>query len=166
MKVPASIESSSFVSHSKNVRGMWFKGRFAFNKIVMKASNMFKSLSFRELCDSKLSGLHPFYYMTIIHWVKNRLKTERWAVSSWGTNPWSNSCDPHWELVCCNKWHSVTLKISTPPEIAVGTHFHVRLSCYFYLVIEKCLGCYFQILSPYYQAVQCNKKTSIPVSWR
>ena len=33
--------------------------------------------SFRELCDSKLSGLHPFDNMTIIHLVKNKLKTER-----------------------------------------------------------------------------------------
>ena len=33
--------------------------------------------SFRELCDSKLSGLRPFDNMTIIHLVKNKLKTER-----------------------------------------------------------------------------------------
>ena len=34
-------------------------------------------LSFRELCGSKLSGLHPFDNMVIIHWVKNLSKTER-----------------------------------------------------------------------------------------
>ena len=37
----------------------------------------FVKLSFRNLCDSKLSGLHPFDNMAIIHWVKNRSKTER-----------------------------------------------------------------------------------------
>ena len=34
-------------------------------------------LSLRELCDSKLFGLHPFNNMAIIHCVKNRLKTEK-----------------------------------------------------------------------------------------
>ena len=47
-------------------------------------------------------------------------------MSSWDTNPWRNFCDPHWELICHNKWHPRTLKISTPPEIAVGMHFHSR----------------------------------------
>ena len=47
-------------------------------------------------------------------------------MSSWDTNPWSNFCDPHWELICRNKWHPGTSEISTPPEIAVGTHFHAR----------------------------------------
>ena len=42
-------------------------------------------------------------------------------MSSWDANPWSNFCDPHWELICCNKWHS-----GNSPEIAVGTHFHAR----------------------------------------
>ena len=34
-------------------------------------------LSFKELCDSKLSGLYPFDSMAIIHYVKNRSKTEK-----------------------------------------------------------------------------------------
>ena len=34
---------------------------------------IFVKLSFRELCGSKLSGLHPFDNMAIIHCVKNRL---------------------------------------------------------------------------------------------
>ena len=38
---------------------------------------IFVKLRLRELCGSKLSGLHPFHNMDIIHWVKNRLKTER-----------------------------------------------------------------------------------------
>ena len=40
------------------------------------------------------------------------------------TNSWSNFCDPHWELICRNKWQPRTLEISIPLEIAVGTHFH------------------------------------------
>ena len=36
-----------------------------------------------------------------------------------------NFCDPNWELIFRNKWHWGTLEMSTPPEIAVGTHFHV-----------------------------------------
>ena len=35
-------------------------------------------------------------------------------------------CDPHWELICCSKWYPGTSEISTPPEIAVGTHFHAQ----------------------------------------
>ena len=38
---------------------------------------IFAKLSFRELCDSKLPGLHPFDNMVIIHRVKTRSKTKR-----------------------------------------------------------------------------------------
>ena len=110
-------------SQSQNVTGVWFKERFTFNKIYNTWK--FEKLHFRELCDSKLSGLHPFDNMVIIHWVINRSKTERLVVSSWETNPWSNFCDLHGELICHNKWHPRKSKISTPLEIAVGTHFHV-----------------------------------------
>ena len=85
---------------------------------------IFVKLSFRELCDSKLSGLHPFDNMAIIHWVKNWSKTERYAVISWDTHPSSNFYDPHWELFYCDKWNPRTSEISTPTEIVVGTHFH------------------------------------------
>ena len=54
----------------------------------------------------------------------NRLKIERYAANSWEINPWSNFFDPHWELIWRNKWHPWTSDISTPPEIALGTHFH------------------------------------------
>ena len=47
-------------------------------------------------------------------------------MSSWDTNPWSNFCDPHWKLICRNKWHPGTSEISTPSEVAVGTHSHAR----------------------------------------
>ena len=42
----------------------------------------------------------------------------------------------------------------------------LKLSRYFYLLLEKPLGRYFQVGSPYYQALQCNQKTPIPVSSR
>ena len=59
-----------------------------------------------------------------------------------------------------------TLEISTPQEIAVRPHFHVRhgTTQYFYLLIEKPFGRYFQVWSPYYQAAQCYHKTPLPVS--
>ena len=44
----------------------------------------------------------------------------------WDTNSWSKFCDPHWEHICHNKWHPWASKISTPPEIAAGSHFHVQ----------------------------------------
>ena len=42
----------------------------------------------------------------------------------------------------------------------------LKLPRYFYLLMEKPLGRYFQIRSPYYQPAQCNQKTLIPVSSR
>ena len=38
----------------------------------------------------------------------------------------------------------------------------LKLPRYFYLLIEKPLGHYFQVQSTYYQAKQCNQKPSIP----
>ena len=38
----------------------------------------------------------------------------------------------------------------------------LKLPQYFYLLMEKPLGCYFQVRS-YSQAAQCNQKTPIPV---
>ena len=87
---------------------------------------IFAELKFSRVASSKLSGLHPSDNMIIIHWVKNRLKNRRYPVSSWGTNPSSAFCDPYWKLIYHNKWHPGTSEISTPLEIAVGTHFHAR----------------------------------------
>ena len=42
----------------------------------------------------------------------------------------------------------------------------LKLPRYFYLLMEKPLGRYFLVWSPYYQAAQCNQKTLIPVSSR
>ena len=42
----------------------------------------------------------------------------------------------------------------------------LNLPQYFYLLMEKPLGCYFQVWTPYYQAAHCNQKIPIPVSSR
>ena len=68
-------------------------------------------LGFKELCDSKWSELHTFDNTVIF------LSSE--------TNPWINFSDPHWELICCKKWHPETSWISISLEIAVEVHFHV-----------------------------------------
>ena len=56
-----------------------------------------------------------------------------------------------------------------------GNSYRVALPCAnmalklpwcFYLLMEKPLGCYFQVQSPYYQVAQSNQKTPIPVSSR
>ena len=49
----------------------------------------------------------------------NWFKIEKWAVSSWDTNPRSNFCDLDSELICHNKWYPGTSEISTSTEIAV-----------------------------------------------
>ena len=38
----------------------------------------------------------------------------------------------------------------------------LKLPWYFYLLMEKPLGRYFQVRSPYYQTAKCNQKTPIP----
>ena len=41
----------------------------------------------------------------------------------------------------------------------------LKLLWYFYLLM-KSLGCYFQVCSPYYQAAHCNQETPVLVcSW-
>ena len=42
----------------------------------------------------------------------------------------------------------------------------LKLPRYFYLLMEKPLGRYFQVRFPYYQAEQCNQKRYIPLSSR
>ena len=56
--------------------GLFHSRKDSYSTKLKQRPLIFVKLSFRELCDSKLSGLHPFD-MVIIHWVKNRLKTER-----------------------------------------------------------------------------------------
>ena len=40
----------------------------------------------------------------------------------------------------------------------------LKLPQYFDVMMEKPLGPYFQVWSPYYQAAQYNQKTPIPIS--
>ena len=75
-------------------------------------------------------------------------------MSLWDTTPSYNFSDPHWQLICCNKWHPETSEISTPPEISCRST--LKLPWYLYL----------QVPSSYYQAGQCNQKVSTPVSTR
>ena len=42
----------------------------------------------------------------------------------------------------------------------------LKLPWHFYLLMEKPLGRYFHVRSPYYQVAQCNQKIPIPVSSR
>ena len=122
------------------------------------------------LCVSNLSVLHPFDNMVMIHWVKNRSKTGRLAVSSWGINPWSIICGSHWKFICRNKGHQGTSKISTLSEIALRAHFHARYGIKTAPVFLPADGeaswSYFQVWSHYYQAADCNQKTPIPLSSR
>lgn len=63
--------------------------------------------------------------------------------------------------ICCNKWFPGTLGISTSLEIAVGTHIHVmalKLPCYFYLLMEQLLDCYFQVQFPQFKIFQIALK--------
>ena len=64
------------------------------------------------------------------------------------------------------------MEISTPPEIAVGSHFHEQHDTKTILVFLPADGeASWSLLPkfahyPYYQAAQCNQKTLIPVSSR
>ena len=42
----------------------------------------------------------------------------------------------------------------------------LKVPWYFHLLMEKPLGHYFQVQSPYYQVAQCTQKTPIPLSSR
>ena len=46
------------------------------------------------------------------------------------------------------------------------TNMALKLRWCFYLLMEKPLGLYFQVQSPYYQVAQCHQKTPIHVSSR
>ena len=155
------IESSKFVLQRARMSEQFGSTKDSYSTKFKQRPQIFVNLSFIELFDSKLSGVRPFDNMAIIHWVKNRSETKRYAVSSWDTNPLlRNFYDPHWELICCNKRHLGTWEIKTPMEISLRKHFHVRhgkLSRYFYLMMEKPFGQYFQVWSLYRQHCATTK---------
>ena len=74
--MPESIESSKFVSHRVRMSGEFDPRKEPHSKKVEQRPQIFIKLSFTELCGSKLSDLHPFDNIAIIHLVKNRLKTK------------------------------------------------------------------------------------------
>ena len=76
-KLPESIKSSKFVSHRPRMSGKFDSRKDSHSRKLEQRPRIFVKLSFRELCGSKLSDLHPFDNMAIIHCVKIRLKTER-----------------------------------------------------------------------------------------
>ena len=69
--------------------------------------------------------VYVFLIIWPFQWLEKRSKSERSALSLWDTNPWSNFCDSHWELICRNKQHPGTPEISKPQETPVETHFYV-----------------------------------------
>ena len=72
-----SIESSKFVSHRAGMSGEFYLRRDSHSIKFERRQQIFVKLSFRELCALKLTGLHLFDNITIIHWLKNSSKTER-----------------------------------------------------------------------------------------
>ena len=123
-KLSESIKSCKFLSHRARMSGEFDSRNYSHSTKFEQRSQIFVKLDFRELCDSKLSDLHAFDNMAMIHWVKigQKQKGRVWVLET----PILEIIfyDSHWELNYCNKWHPGNLKISTQPGIAVGTHFH------------------------------------------
>ena len=65
--MPESIESSRFVSHRARMSGEFDSRKDLQTKKFERRPQIFLKLSFRELSDSKLSGLQAFDYMVIYH---------------------------------------------------------------------------------------------------
>ena len=79
--MPESVESAKFISHRARMSGNFDSRKDLHLAIFEWRSQIFVKLSFRELCDSKLSGLRPFDNIAIIHWVKNsqKQKIRQWV---------------------------------------------------------------------------------------
>ena len=60
-------ESSRFVSHRGRMSGEFDSRKDSHSTKFERRPRIFVKLSFRELCDSNLSGLHGFDNMAIIH---------------------------------------------------------------------------------------------------
>ena len=69
--MPESIKSSEFVSHRIRMSGELDSRKDSHSTKFEPGPKVFVKLSYRELWDSNLSGLHHFDNMAIIHWVKN-----------------------------------------------------------------------------------------------
>ena len=65
-KLPESIESSRFVSNRARMSGEFDSRKDSQSTKFEQRSQIFVKLSFRELCDSKLSGLHALDNMNLL----------------------------------------------------------------------------------------------------
>ena len=65
--MPESIEPSKFVSHRTRMPGEFNSRKDSQSTKFKQKSQIFIKLNFRELSDSKLSGLHASDNMVIIH---------------------------------------------------------------------------------------------------
>ena len=65
--MPESIESSRFDSHRARMSREFDSRKDSESTKFEQRPQIFVKLSFRELCDSKLSGLRAFDNMVIIH---------------------------------------------------------------------------------------------------
>ena len=66
-KLPESIESSRFVSQRARMIAGLDSSKYLQSTKFERRPQVFIKLSFRELCNSKLSGLPAFDNMVIIH---------------------------------------------------------------------------------------------------
>ena len=73
--MPESIESPTFISHRARMSGEFYSRKDSHSTKLEHRPQIFVKQRFRELSGSELSGLHPTDNMTIIHLVKNSLKT-------------------------------------------------------------------------------------------
>ena len=84
-------------------------------------------------------------------------------MNSWDTNRWSNFCNPHWEMTPRDLRNIHTTGNSCRDALQCK-NMVLKLPQYFYLLMEKPLGCYLQAWPPYYQVAECNQRTPILVS--
>ena len=66
-KLPESTESSRFISHRARMSGKFDSRKDSQSRNFERRTQIFVKLSFRELCNSKLSVLHAFDNMALIH---------------------------------------------------------------------------------------------------
>ena len=74
---PSNQDLPKFISHRARMSGEFDTRKDSRSTKLERRPRIFVKVSFTELCGLKLSGLHPFGNMAIIHSVKKRSKTER-----------------------------------------------------------------------------------------
>ena len=122
----------------------------------MNTSNIGKAKFLSKLCVSNLYRLHTFDNIALAvgqKRVKNQ-KSSLWVHETLILKLY----DPCWEVIQCDKWQWGTSQISTPPEIAVGTHFDARHDAKITSVFLLADGeaCWLLSLVSLLQAAQCK----------